>query len=417
MSAPEEQQEGPDEEGTAALDPEALREQLEAAPRHGVNARFLLLERARAIAQGEAAQGIKPGKAPLARAGAPPPPPRAAGPPPPTGPQLLALVPTPARPWVPYAARGAAPQAARQQAALALAASYLSLLARELRLQPGERAREAVAGDPQLQAAASKAALAHEATLHLAVSTPAQYRAAAGRLGLDAAEARHVPAAAMVELRARYLGAANGAAAGAAGEGGAGGGTDDGGGGEGGARGAKRRRVDGAGGSGSGGGGGSEGGGGDEGGGAAGADTMEDIFGVGSEEEALEEGDEEAAAPEDGAAPEQGAAPEAAGGGGGGSGNSGGDRDGQQQQQQQQEQLPADVQEQVLAFVQGVLEPLRAANLVDPSLAAVVASKAAAKIAARHAGAGDAGFLVREYGAVTKLVTSLVDHYRKHPPR
>jgi len=42
---------------------------------------------------------------------------------------------------VPYKARSTATQQARQQVAASLGASYLALLARELRLQPAERAK------------------------------------------------------------------------------------------------------------------------------------------------------------------------------------------------------------------------------------------------------------------------------------
>ena len=55
---PDAEQEGDD----GALSTDALRQSLAAAPKYGANARLLLLNAARAVAQDEAASGIKPGK-------------------------------------------------------------------------------------------------------------------------------------------------------------------------------------------------------------------------------------------------------------------------------------------------------------------------------------------------------------------
>lgn len=175
------------------LDPEALREKLGTAPRHGANARLLLLNAARALAADEEASGIRPGKGTLQlftndpfsppnapactsmlrlqalvkRSTAPyytllarhpiptaAPAPRcseaAAARSQPreqqqlSGSQLLALVPQKARPWVPYNPRACTTQQARQQLAGVLAGSYLSLLVRELKLLPVERAKQVV---------------------------------------------------------------------------------------------------------------------------------------------------------------------------------------------------------------------------------------------------------------------------------
>lgn len=71
------------------------------------------------------------------------------------------------------------------------------------------------------------------------------------------------------------------------------------------------------------------------------------------------------------------------------------------------------VEAQVAAFVSSVLEPLLAAGVVSAGLGEVVVGKAVGKVMARHAGAQDGGFLVREYAAITRLVTSLVDHYQQ----
>jgi hypothetical protein len=71
------------------------------------------------------------------------------------------------------------------------------------------------------------------------------------------------------------------------------------------------------------------------------------------------------------------------------------------------------VEAQVAAFVSSVLQPLLAAGVVSAGLGEVVVGKAVEKVMGRHAGAVDGGFLVREYAAITRLVTSLVDHYQQ----
>lgn len=64
-----------------------------------------------------------------------------------------------------------------------------------------------------------------------------------------------------------------------------------------------------------------------------------------------------------------------------------------------------------------VLQPLLAAGVGSASLGEVVVGKAVEKVMGRHAGAVDGGFLVREYAAITRLVTSLVDHYQQKRQR
>jgi hypothetical protein len=60
-----------------------------------------------------------------------------------------------------------------------------------------------------------------------------------------------------------------------------------------------------------------------------------------------------------------------------------------------------------------VLEPLVKAGVVSQQLSEKVAGKATQKIMRRHADASDVQFLVREYAAVTRLVTDLTDHYQR----
>ena len=464
------------------MDEEQLRAQLDSAPKFGANARHLLLEAARTIAAGEAASGVRPAAPPPARAepgvaaAARRDAERYA-----SGARLFELVPPEARPWVPYNPRGAAPQHARQAAASALAASYLALLARELRLEPPARAERAAESDEEFQRAAAAAALAHEAALHLDANGSLQrYRAAAARLGVQAAELARVPAEKLAALRRQYLGDDAAAAAAAAADDGPaqqqqpeqeeqdedaeqlGSGNAD--------RPeptAKRRRVGGAG----------------ETAAAeaaapapeavveeeldqlfAAADEEEgDATGAGAAAEDEAQGGEPAAAATDAAkdapaAPATTTAatriggrrlslpvlpPAAAGAKAAGKQEQQleGDDDGGQDKaayRPSERFAPAfpggadgdapgpqaddagggaaaddDVAARVRAFVSGVVEPLRTAGLVDAALAARVAAKASEKVLARRAGARDAGFLVREYAGVTKLVAALVEHYKK----
>jgi hypothetical protein len=71
------------------------------------------------------------------------------------------------------------------------------------------------------------------------------------------------------------------------------------------------------------------------------------------------------------------------------------------------------VRVQVHTFITSVLEPLLKAGVVNYKLAEKVAGKATSKVMQKHAEADDATFLVREYGAITKLVTDLLDHYQQ----
>ncbi len=268
------------------------------------------------------------------------------------------------------------------------------------RIQP-----QAVQDDLQLQAAATKAALAHESQLHFSVNTAQQYKAAAARLGVGAAVVSHVPQQLLQELRARYGGGSSEEEQqqqqqqqrqqqrrrreeGEEMDELFGDGSEEGGGGADEPKG-KRRRGD------------------------KGVPDIDELFGGSEEEEGG--GGEEAAASE----PEQ-----------------------QQEEEQQEAQLEEDahtqqpaappppaaaaaspppavassassVEAQVSAFVRGVLDPLRSADLVDDALRDLVAAKATAKIMSKHGGAEDASFLVREYAQVTKLCSALVEHYRK----
>eukprot|EP00775_Hariotina_reticulata_P008010 gene8010-8208_t len=71
------------------------------------------------------------------------------------------------------------------------------------------------------------------------------------------------------------------------------------------------------------------------------------------------------------------------------------------------------VEVQIHTFITSVLEPLLRAGVVGSKLAEKVAGKATSKVMQKHADAADAAFLVREYAAITKLVTDLLDHYQK----
>jgi hypothetical protein len=74
---------------------------------------------------------------------------------------------------------------------------------------------------------------------------------------------------------------------------------------------------------------------------------------------------------------------------------------------------PPGVEQRVRNFVGCVLEPLVKAGVVSQTLSEKVAGKATEKIMRRHADACDVQFLVREYAAVTRLVTDLTDHYQR----
>ncbi|WIA40596.1 hypothetical protein OEZ86_013936 [Tetradesmus obliquus] len=74
---------------------------------------------------------------------------------------------------------------------------------------------------------------------------------------------------------------------------------------------------------------------------------------------------------------------------------------------------PPSVEQRVHNFIGCVLEPLVKAGVVGQLLAEKVAGKATAKVMKRHADADDVQFLVREYAAVTRLVTDLTDHYQR----
>ncbi|WIA20307.1 hypothetical protein OEZ85_006139 [Tetradesmus obliquus] len=74
---------------------------------------------------------------------------------------------------------------------------------------------------------------------------------------------------------------------------------------------------------------------------------------------------------------------------------------------------PPSVEQRVHNFIGCVLEPLVKAGVVSHLLAEKVAGKATAKVMKRHADADDVQFLVREYAAVTRLVTDLTDHYQR----
>jgi len=324
---------------------------------------------------------------------------------------------------------------------------------------------QAVQEDTQLQQAAAKAALAHESELHFSVNTKQQYQQAAGRLGVSAAVITHVPAQLLTELKARYLGDSAAASA------------DEPQGGEERPSGeqppAKRGRVER-------GGGGLAGDaaahaarleelfGGEESGdehGQVEEQRDDELFGSsdegdeGDEAKAIEDGwqgeekgdkqrEHEEAQEQEGpqaASPAPNSTPAAA------------DSPQRQQQppeqpppppqqqqqppeqppppqQQQQQQPPASpspaspppggppphptaIAAQVSAFVRGILDPLRSADLVDDDLSDLVTAKATAKILSKHAGAGDAGFLVREYAQITMLCSALVEHYRQQRRR
>ena len=66
-----------------------------------------------------------------------------------------------------------------------------------------------------------------------------------------------------------------------------------------------------------------------------------------------------------------------------------------------------------MAFVKAVLDPLYRAQLVPRELYKLVAAKATAKVMQRHGQEPDASFLIRHGDLVTRLVRSLLEHYRQ----
>jgi hypothetical protein len=71
------------------------------------------------------------------------------------------------------------------------------------------------------------------------------------------------------------------------------------------------------------------------------------------------------------------------------------------------------VEEQVVAFVKAVLDPLYREQLVPRELYKLVAARATAKVMQRHGQEPDASFLIRHGEDVSKLVHDLLEHYRK----
>ncbi len=76
-----------------------------------------------------------------------------------------------------------------------------------------------------------------------------------------------------------------------------------------------------------------------------------------------------------------------------------------------------EVRQQVHKFVSAVARPLLKSGVIDARVYELVMARAVSKVLERHEGASDAGFLLKECSAITKLVTSYVDFYTAAPAK